>query len=209
VELKSSYDAIAAAYAERYAGELAHKPLDRALLSAFAAVLGPGAPVLDAGCGPGHVTAFLGSLGLGARGLDLSAGMVAEARRLHPSLGFDVGSMLDLPVTNGALAGVVAFYSVIHLHDDELRRALAEFRRVLRPGGLVLVAVHVGDDVRHADEMLGTAVDLDFHFHRTEALSAALEAAGLRVDAVLERRAYVPHEVDTRRGYVLAARPLD
>jgi SAM-dependent methyltransferase len=170
-------------------------------------MLGAGAPVLDVGCGPGHVTAFLATLGLDARGLDLSAGMVAEARRLHPSLRFDAASMLDLPCAGEALGGIVAFYSVIHLQADQLPRAFAEFHRVLRPGGLVLLAVHVGEEVRHADEMLGVAVDLDFHFHRTEALSAGLEAAGLRVDAVLERRAHVPHEVDTRRGYLLAARP--
>jgi len=207
VDLQRSYDAIAAAYAERFGDELAHKPLDRALLSAFATMLGRDAPVLDAGCGPGHVTAFLSGLGLDARGLDLSPGMVDQARRRHPLLRFEVGSMLALPVADGELAGIVAFYSVIHLRPEERPRAFAEFHRALRPGGRVLIAVHVGDEVRHADEMLGGPVDLDFFFVRTDALSARLEAAGLRVDAVLERRAHVPHEIDTRRGYLLAAKP--
>lgn len=162
--------------------------------------------MLDAGCGPGQVTARLAGLGLHARGLDLSPAMVEQARRLHPGLRFDAASVLDLPIPDADLAGIVAFYSLIHLDDAELRRALRELHRVLRPGGLLLIAVHAGDEVRHADELCGVPVDLDFRFHQPAALAAQLNDAGLRVDAVLERRAYTPHEVDTRRAYLLARR---
>jgi len=163
--------------------------------------------VLDAGCGPGHVTAHLAGLGLDARGLDLSPAMVEQARRLHPTLRFDAGTVLDLPAADATLAGITALYSLIHLDDAELRTALREFHRALRPGGLLLIAVHAGDEVRHADELCGVPVDLDFRFHQPAALAARLEEAGLAVDAVLERRAHTPHEVDTRRVYMLARRP--
>jgi SAM-dependent methyltransferase len=209
MDVSSSYDAAAAPYAERFDHELEHKPLDRALLAAFAASLPPGSPVLDAGCGPGHVAAHLAALGLRPTGLDLSPRMIEQARVRHPGIEFEPGSMLAIPHHNGALAAVVAFYSIIHLTPDELQTALQEFHRVLRPGGQLLLAVHVGDEIRHADELCGVAVDLDFRFHRTEALRQHLERAGMRVDAVLERRAYIPHEVDTRRGYILASRPIE
>lgn len=206
MDVQCSYDAAAAAYAERYAGELAHKPLDRALLAAFADMLGPGAPVLDAGCGPGHVTAHLARLGLSARGLDLSPAMVEQAHRLHPAVTVAAGSMLDLDDGDATLRGITAFYSIIHFDDDQLRRVASEFARVLDEGGLLLLAFHVGDEVRHASELCGAAVDLDFRFHRTDDIAHLLDTAGFTTEAVLQRSAYTPHEVDTRRGYVLARR---
>jgi ubiquinone/menaquinone biosynthesis C-methylase UbiE len=65
------YDEVAETYAERLGDELAGKPLDRALLRAFAEQLAAGAPgvVVDVGCGPGHVTAFLAGCGLAVAGL--------------------------------------------------------------------------------------------------------------------------------------------
>ncbi|HEY2520788.1 MAG TPA: class I SAM-dependent methyltransferase [Streptosporangiaceae bacterium] len=100
----------------------------------------------------------------------------------------------------------MAFYSIIHLAPGELPGALAEMHRVLRPGGLALLAFHVGTEVRHFSEWMGHDVDVDFRFHRPGDVAARLEAAGFIVQARLERRAY-PAEVDTGRAYLLAGRP--
>ena len=54
-----------------------------------------GGPVADVGCGPGHVTAHLRDSGLDAFGIDLSPVMIDVARREHPGLRFEVGSMTD------------------------------------------------------------------------------------------------------------------
>jgi len=101
---------------------------------------------------------------------------------------------------------VVAFYSVIHLDPGELPPALAEMYRVLRPGGLALLAFHAGTEVRHLSDWFGHDVDVDFRFYRPDEVVAALETAGFTVQARLERRAY-PAEVNTRRAYLLASRP--
>ncbi|GAB2814017.1 hypothetical protein GCM10027176_18200 [Actinoallomurus bryophytorum] len=77
--------------------------------------------------------------------------------------------------------------------------------RVLRPDGLVLVAFHIGTEVRHLDEWLGHDVDIDFHFFETDGVVTAMEDAGFVIDARLERRNH-PEEVETRRGYLLARR---
>lgn len=96
---QASYDAVATAYADQLSDELGRKPLDRALLTAFAeqlhattrawaSAVDPGHAraartgrprMWDVGCGPGHVTAFLAGLGLDAAGIDLSGQMVAQA----------------------------------------------------------------------------------------------------------------------------------
>ena len=58
----ATYDLVAPRYAERFVGELDHKPFDRALLERFAARWRPVAadlPVCDLGCGPGHIGAYL------------------------------------------------------------------------------------------------------------------------------------------------------
>ena len=84
--------------------------------------------------------------------------------------------------------------------------AFTEFRRVLVSGGRLLVAFHIGDEVRHVDELWGQRVDLDFRFLETSAVVEVLDAAGFEIEAQLERTNY-PEEVETRRAYLLARRP--
>ena len=213
---RRSYDAVAGAYADGLRDELAGKPLDRALLAALieqvlaeqapAEAGRPPATVGDLGCGPGHVTGWLAAHGATATGIDLSAGMIEVARREQPGAQFRVGDLLSLPAADGEFGAVVAFYSIIHLAPGELPGALAEMHRVLRPGGPALLAFHVGTEVRHFSEWMGQDVDVDFRFHQPGDVAARLEAAGFILQARLERRAY-PAEVDTRRAYLLAARP--
>jgi SAM-dependent methyltransferase len=208
-----SYDAVATAYAEAFSDELRRKPLDRALLTAFAEQVQQQARargrVWDIGCGPGHVTAFLAGLGLDAAGIDLSGGMVAQARSRHPHLEFRVGSMTMLPAGDECWDGLVSFYSLIHMVDDvDVRTALAEFRRVLADDGLVLLAVHAGEEVRHSDEWLGARVDVSFRFFDPGWLAAELDQAGFAVEALTRRQPYPGAEVATERAYFLArARP--
>ena len=206
---RESYDAIAEAYTSRYVDELQHKPLDRALLTAFVDELREAGDlsaslVADVGCGPGHVARFLSSLGAGVCGVDLSPAMCAIARELNPGATFYEASMYALPVADGAWDGIVAFYALCHVAHRDLGRVLNEFHRVVKDGGPLLIAYHGGDEVRHTDELMGATVDLDFHFHAAPTLRLLLDEAGFDVDAVLERRAYEPFEVATTRVYMQA-----
>jgi ubiquinone/menaquinone biosynthesis C-methylase UbiE len=210
--IRESYDRVAAAYADQYGQELAERPLDRALLAAFAEQAPPGLPLADVGCGPGHVTAFLAGLRSPVVGVDLSPGMIAQAAARHPGLEFSVASMLALPVPDGAYAGVVSFYALIHLPAAERALVIAEFARVLCPGGLVLMAFHIdgpmgeAGSVVHMQSLLDQPVVLDFHFIDPHEIAAACGAAGLEVQARLDR---VPYETDvpTRRSSILAGKP--
>lgn len=208
---RTSYDAVAEAYAERFVDELGVKPLDRALLTAFVEEMRKrddpvGAMVADVGCGPGHIARYLHGLGVDACGVDLSPRMCEIARALNPGLIFYEASMLDLPVADEAWAGIVAFYAICHIAAHDLAAVFAGFRRVLKPDGLLLVSFHGGNEVRHADELFGIHVDLDFHLHSAALVTAQLLAAGFDVRAVLERQPYEPLEVATQRVYILAGK---
>ncbi|MEU3203184.1 class I SAM-dependent methyltransferase [Streptomyces cyaneofuscatus] len=213
---RDSYDAIAPAYAEFSRGELAAKPLERGLLSVFAelaAAGGGGLPVADVGCGTGRVTAHLGELGLGLDvfGIDLSPQMLAVARQEHPGLRFEEGSMLALGLLDASLGGLLAWYSTIHVPDEELPRVFAEFHRVLAPGAPVQLGFQVGDEPLRMTEALGEEVSLVFHRRQPERVAALLREAGLEVVSRVwrERETEGPFPERAPQGFVLARRPQE
>src|SRR5438270_1844506 len=153
--LRESYDRLAGPYADHLFDELAHKPSDRALLDAFAELMRGNGPVVDVGCGPGQVARYLHGRGVSVSGLDLSLGMVEVAARLTPAISFREGSLLALSDADGSWAGCTAFYAIVHFDLPELTRAIRELARVLRPGGLLLLAFHEGEDRVHRNELFG------------------------------------------------------
>ena len=185
-DTRDGYDRTAGAYAERFHSHLDGKPLDRAALTGFAGLVNHGV-VADVGCGTGATTAILTDAGLDTVGIDLSPNMIEQARRLNPALTFHVGPMAALPFDDGALAGVCAWYSTIHVPDEELPQAFSEFTRVLRPGGYVLVAFQVGVQPRVLTEAFGERVSLTFYRRRPDAVTGMLDAAGLKPYAQLVR----------------------
>lgn len=200
--MRETYDRAAGDYARHFLDELRDKPLDRALLEHFAAGVGGEGVVVDVGTGPGHVARFLRDRGVRAEGLDLSEGMVSEARARHPGVLFRVGSMLALDDQDDSWSGATYFYAIVHLAPEELCQALRELRRVLRPGAPALLAFHVGEEVVTVTEFLGHAVSLDWRFFPLETVVALAREAGLAVELELRRKAY-PTEHPSVRGYVL------
>ncbi|MET9758711.1 methyltransferase domain-containing protein [Streptomyces sp. NPDC006372] len=189
IETRTFYDTVAEDYAVQFSDPLGARPLDRGLLDAFAELVGVGGEVADLGCGPGRVTAYLASRGLSVFGLDLSESMLAIARRENPDLRFEQGSMLDLDLPDGSLAGVVSYYSIIHTPQNRLPEVFAEFARVLRPGGHLLLAFQAGDEPRRYEEAWGHRVALDFRRRRPERIAPLLEAAGFSVRSRTMREA--------------------
>jgi SAM-dependent methyltransferase len=204
---RASYDTVAVDYNELLKAELEDKPFDRAMLAAFAEQVraGGGGQVADLGCGPGRVTIHLESLGLDAYGIDLSPRMVAVARRSHPHLRFEVGSMTDLDIEDAALAGALAWYSTVHTPLGELPLFFREFHRILAPGGHLLIAFKVGDERVHLDRAYGHDLDLDVYRFPPERVAELLREAGLVEVARLVRQADA-HE-KTPQAFVLARKP--
>lgn len=187
--VRAAYDAVAVDYAALLRDELAAKPFDRALLGAFAELVlsGSAGPVADVGCGPGRVTAYLHGLGVETFGIDLSPAMVAVARLAHPDLRFEVGTMTALNLADGALGGILAWYSIIHTPPEHLPGVFAEFHRALGPGGYLLLAFQVGDHCVHLEHAYGHTVSLDAYRRSPDRIAELLTHAGFDVVARLVR----------------------
>ena len=203
---QDSYDRVADEYARRIFDELQHKPLDRQLLDRFAASVRDVGPACDIGCGPGHVARYLQERGVPICGIDLSPVMVEQASRFTPGVEFRQGDMMALAERDGTWAGIVAFYSLIHVPRANMKQALDEFHRVLQPGGLLLIAFHIGDETIHLDEWWGQTVSVDFFFFRPAEMSSFLRSSGFEIDELIEREPYPDVEHPSRRAYIFARR---
>lgn len=207
-----AYDTVAADYAQILRTELGNKPLDRAMLGAFAELVqttGTG-PVADLGCGPGRVTAYLRSLGLEAFGIDLSPAMVAVARETYPNLRFEEGSMLALDMADASVGGIVAWYSIIHTPPEHLPLVFTEFHRVLSAGGHLLLAFQAsdeqaGDERVHLEQAYGHSLSLDAYRLSPDRIAEHLHEAGLAAHARLVREPEGPEK--TKQAYLLAGKP--
>ena len=199
---RAAYDTVAADYTEEFRDEMAAQPLERGVFAAFAELVGTGGPVADVGCGPGHKTAYLRDLGLDVFGVDLSPEMLAQARRAHPDLRFDEGSMTALDVPDRALRGLTALYSIIHVPTERLQEVFAEFGRVLAPGGHLLVAALTGDEYRHRTEAFGHTIALDYYLRPPDRIAGLLAGAGFVTKARVLRE---PEKTEILpRAYLLA-----
>ncbi|MFC9993962.1 class I SAM-dependent methyltransferase [Nocardia sp. NPDC127526] len=156
---------------------------DAPLIRAVAAEL-PTGVALDAACGTGRVSATLAECGYAVLGVDRSPEMLELARKRLPEGDFRVGGLEELPVGDDAVDIVTCSLALSHVPD--LRPVFAEFARVLRPGGhLVIADVHPEQvarthvpTVRRTD---GTAGRVSSHHHRTGDYVRAALAAGFRI----------------------------
>jgi SAM-dependent methyltransferase len=206
--IRESYDRLADEYARRIFNELQAKPLDRELLTRFAAEVAGRGEACDLGCGPGHVARYLRDAGVTVFGLDLSPQMIEEARRLNPDISFREGNMLALDIPGGSLAGIAAFYAIVNLPRASLAAVFREIARVLRPAGLLLLAFHAGNETLRENELWGRPISMDFFLFEPPMIRRDLEAAGFVVEDVVEREPYAPDvEYQSRRAYIFARKP--
>jgi len=206
--IRENYDRLADEYARKLFDELQHKPFDRELLDRFASRVSDGGEVCDMGCGPGHVARYLHGAGATVFGLDISPRMVEIARQLNPDISFLVGNMMDLALPDGLLAGIAAFYAIVNISKESLPLVFREMERALQPGGLLLLAFHVGDEIVHVDELWGRHISLDFYLFPPLAIRRHLEAARFEIEEIIERGPYAPDvEHQSRRAYIFACKP--
>jgi SAM-dependent methyltransferase len=206
-DTQASYDKVAVEYSERFKDEMDDKPFDRDCLDRLAREVGNLGPICDMGCGPGQIARYLHRQGVDSLGVDLSPRMIAEAQRLNQEIPFHQGDMLSLPHADHSWGGVAAFYCIIHIPREQIVDALREMKRVLKPSGVLLLAFHIGQEIKHLDEWWEKPVNLDFAFYEPEEMETWLEEAGYEIEETLVREPNPEVEVATRRAYVFARKP--
>ena len=207
--IRGSYDQIADEYARRIFNELSNKPLDQELLNRFIAEVSGRGDVCDMGCGPGHVARYLRDKGATVFGLDLSPGMLEQARQLNPDIQFREGNMMALDLKDESLAAITAFYAIVNLPKWSLPLVFRELERVLQPGGLLLLAFHTGNEVLPEDKLWGRSICMDFFLFQPSEIQQYLETARLVVEETIEREPYAPDvEYQSRRAYIFARKPV-
>jgi ubiquinone/menaquinone biosynthesis C-methylase UbiE len=205
--VRAAYDTVARDYAEAFADDLLHLPLDRQVLDTFAERIGVGASVLDLGCGPGQVGQYLAKRRrLRVVGMDLAQEMLLVARQRTGNVCLTGGDMRAIPFRSRSFTGVVAFYSVHNLPRRALGAAFAQVHRVLKPAGIFVVATHLGEGEVYSNEFLGHDIDLvGGTLYRDDQLIAALESHAFVIEEVRHRDP-LPHEHNSRRIYVTCRR---
>jgi ubiquinone/menaquinone biosynthesis C-methylase UbiE len=207
--VQSSYDKVAVKYARHFFNEQDSKPMDRIMLQRFVDRLSGQGPVCDLGCGPGQIARYLQACGASAVfGIDLSQQMVAEAAESSGGIPFRQGNMLALTDADCSWAGAAAFYSIVHFNLGQVRQVFQEVYRVLQPGGILLIAFHIGNEVVHIKDWFEQEVDLKFVFFQMKEIEALLQETGYRVEEVVEREPYPEVEHPSRRAYIFARRPF-
>lgn len=139
--IATAYTGQAELYAELFIDEISKSENAQRWLTTFADLAGErDGPVLDLGCGPGHVTNYLTGLGVHTVGYDISTGQIHQARLAFPAGEYHVGDITALPHSDASCAGIVSRFSIIHLAPEELPSLFEEWIRVLVPGAPALIS---------------------------------------------------------------------
>ena len=209
VKIEKTYDQIAQQYADINNNELEHKPKDRILLKKFSKKVRNKKPVWEFGCGPGQIAWYLKSIGVDISGLDLSEKILQQARSLHPGMHFQKSNMLGLDFANNSIGGIVSFYAIVHFTRQQVAGAFKEMYRVLKPGGVLFIAFHIGDETIRINEFHGASIEIDFMFFQTEFIQKCLLETGFKQMEKIEREPYPEVEYQSKRAYIFAYKPYE
>ncbi len=200
---RRSYNLAARKYHELFKDEMAQKAHDRKLLDDFSRWFTPDSILLDMGCGPsGHIGRYLFDKGLRVAGVDISEGCLEIASPYNPGMQFFGMDMADLAIEDGAIDGIIAFYSIIHTPKTHAAKLFREFHRVLKKGGKLLVTVKEGEKEERLNEFLGCKIDIHFaHFSQRE-IEACFADHGFKL-LLLRTRAPLEEEIAVSRIYAI------
>jgi ubiquinone/menaquinone biosynthesis C-methylase UbiE len=200
---RQAYNLAAQRYHDLFHNEMNEKAYDRKLLDAFAARFGEGAVVCDAGCGPaGHIGRYVFDKGIQVVGVDISDKCVELARQHNPDMRFERADIGNLPFDDGSFDGIISYYSIIDTPKRYMDGLFDEFRRVLKPGGYLLVAVKAGTTEGYMDDLLGIKAEIYFTLFTKDEIAGYLKQAGFLLEFIEQRNPY-DFEISNERVFAI------
>jgi len=174
---RSAYDQLAGTYAEVNSGDVPDPLLK--LARTLVRHVGPGARIIDVGCGAGRDVRWFESQGVQVAAVDLSEAMLAQARDLTGSALLQM-DMRHLAWCDASFDGAWCAASLLHLPKREVQRALGEVWRILKPGGMAMVSVKQGEGEAWAGGYVDGVMRF-FAYYRQAEMVAILQDAGFAV----------------------------
>lgn len=171
-----TYNQHAAKFAQHFEEKLgAHE------LTKFLSRVRKGGLILDAGCGSARDAAYFMSKGYQAQGIDLSEGLLAEAKKLHPEVPTQPMSLTDITLPESTFDGVWCKAALLHLERKDIPTVLHSFYRILKPGGHLFIQTKVGEGEGSQPVPFDTNMTRHFTFFTLEEMIHLLEEAHFKI----------------------------
>ncbi len=200
---REAYNKAADKYHILFYNEMNEKEYDRNLLDSFSELLESGASVCDAGCGPsGHIGKYLLDKGLKITGVDISDRCVEMASEYNPEIRFIRGDIVNMSFPDESFDGVISYYSIINTPKKHLGRIFAEFNRILKPRGYLLVAVKEGDKEGIINDFMGVGADIYFSLFNESEIRKYCSGNGFELVFIETRNPY-DFEINNRRIFAI------
>jgi ubiquinone/menaquinone biosynthesis C-methylase UbiE len=203
---RQAYNLAAQKYHDHFHNEMNEKEYDRKLLDSFAARFNNDSLICDAGCGPsGHIGRYLFDKRIKVVGVDISEKCVELARLNNPEIKFECADIGSMPFDDNYFNGLISYYSIINTPKIYVSRIFAEFRRVLKSDGYLLVAVKVGTTEGYVDDLLGIKTKIYSALFTQEEIASYFKEAGFMLEFIDKRNPY-DFEISNERIFAVGKR---
>jgi ubiquinone/menaquinone biosynthesis C-methylase UbiE len=204
----TAYNLTAQKYHDLFHNEMNEKEYDCKLLNSLAARFNSNSLICDAGCGPsGHIGRYLFNKGIKIIGVDISEKCVELARLNNPDMKFECADISSMPFDDNYFDGLISYYSIVNTPKIYVDRLFTEFRRVLKPGGYLLVAVKAGTAEGYIDDLLGLKTKIYSTLFTQEEISIYFNNAGFLLEFLDKRNPY-DFEISNERIFAIGKRML-
>ncbi len=200
--VKDDYDDIPEDYAYEFYGDTS----DNEFIDKFLSSLSGGDKVLDAGCGVGDDCEYMDKKGFKAYGIDFSKGMLKEAKERYPQGRYWKADMTTIPFRDGLFDGILANCSLFHIPTELVGKALNEFKRVLKPGGKILLILLEGIGEQMVEEPYRPGKYVYTKFYTREEITQLLTEHGFKVEDVAIQKTTSEGELGSGKLIVFAGR---
>jgi ubiquinone/menaquinone biosynthesis C-methylase UbiE len=203
LKTRSSYNLAAEKYHQLFYDELEKKEFDRKILDEFSNFFDKDSLLCDAGCGPsGHITGYIFKKGIKIIGIDISDKCIEVARKENPRIKFERGDISELNCKNDYFDGIISYYSIINTPKKFVPRIMSEFKRILKPGGYLLLAVKAGKEEGFLSDLLGIKTKIYFTLFSEEEIRNYVKESGFEMKKFEIRKPY-DFEIQNDRIYAV------